>query len=429
MKHLLKNAMIINPAGEFSGRGDILIEDGKIAAIGSLLQDAAATVIDLNGKTVTPGLIDMHVHLRDPGLEAKEDIYSGTRAAVAGGFTYVACMANTKPVVDQSILVEGILNRAAEYGAAKVGVIGALSKGQCGQELAEIGDMIASGAVAISDDGHKGCNAKLMRTALEYTSMFDKVIISHAEEESLVEDGIMHEGAVSAKLGMKGRPAVAEDIAAARDVLLAEFVGASLHIAHISSKGAVEQVRSAKQRGVAVSAEVTPHHLTLTDSEIERFDTAFKVNPPLRSLDHQEALIAGLKDGTIEVIASDHAPHAFEEKDVEFKTAPSGFTGLETSLGVVLDELYHKRGFSLEDIVRWMSVNPARILGIDAGKIMVGTAADLTVIEPDAVWTVEPEKFYTRGQHSPFKGRNLRGKAVMTIVDGRIVMKDGEVTV
>lgn len=427
MKQLLKGGMIVNPAGDFTGKGDVLIEDGIIAAIGAELNDATAEIIDVSGKHVVPGLIDMHVHLRDPGVEAKEDIETGTKAAAAGGFTYVACMPNTKPVVDQSIIVEGLQKRVQDYGAVKVGVIGALSKKQEGKELAEIGDMISVGAVAISDDGHCVGNAKLMRTALEYTSMFDKVIISHAEEDSLVEEGIMHEGAVSVKLGMKGRPAVAEDIAVARDVLLAEFVGASLHIAHISSKGAVEQVRSAKKRGVAVTAEVTPHHLFFTDQAVESFDTSTKVNPPLRSRDHVDALLAGLRDGTIEVIASDHAPHAFEEKDVEYKTAPSGFAGLETSVGVILEELYHKQGFSLEDIVRFMSVNPARILGLDGGKIKVGAAADLTVLDTQATWIVDAKKFYTRGKHSPFKDLTLRGKATMTIVNGKVVMKDGEV--
>ncbi|MDF2928943.1 MAG: pyrC 2, partial [Anaerospora sp.] len=283
--------------------------------------------MDAAGLVVAPGLIDMHVHLRDPGLEAKEDVASGTRAGAAGGFTSIACMPNTKPVIDNSILVEGLKQRAQSEGVINLKVIGAVSKGQEGKELAEIGDMAAAGAVAFSDDGRYVHSAGLLRTALEYTNMFDKVIISHAEDESLAGEGFMHEGTVSAMLGLKGRPVVAEDISTARDILLAEYTGAAVHIAHVSSKGAVELIRQAKQRGVKVTAEVTPHHLTLTDEAVRTFDTATKVNPPLRSEDHRQALIAGLQDGTLDAIVTDHAPHAFEEKDVEFRYAPSGFAG------------------------------------------------------------------------------------------------------
>ena len=320
---------------------DILIEDEKIVKIGADLQSDDAEIFDATGLIIAPGLIDMHVHLREPGQEAKEDIGSGTRAAAAGGITTVACMPNTSPVIDNSVLVQGIAQRAQQDGVVKVKVVGALSKGQEGKELAEIGDMLEAGAVAITDDGHYVDSAKLLMNGLDYIARYDLPIISHAEDNTLTEDGVMHEGAVSAMLGMKGRPAVAEDIAVSRDILLAEYTNARIHIAHISSKGAVELVRQAKKRGVKVTAEVTPHHLTLTDEEIKNFNVAAKVCPPLRSQDHVQAMIEGLKDGTIDAIVTDHSPHAFEEKDREFKFAPNGFTGMETSLGVILTNLYH----------------------------------------------------------------------------------------
>lgn len=407
--------------------GDILIENGRITAVGQNLAVQGAEVYDAAGLVVAPGLIDMHVHLREPGLEAKEDVASGTRAAAAGGFTTVACMPNTKPVVDNSILVSGLIQRGQTEGVVNLKVIGALSKGLEAKELAEIGDMIQAGAVAISDDGGYLDNTRLLRTGLEYTSMFGRPVITHSEDEGLAGEGFMHEGAVSAMLGMKGRPAVAEDIAVARDIMLAEYTGASVHIAHVSSKGAVEIIRQAKRRGVKVTAEVTPHHLTLTDDELKSFNTAFKVNPPLRSADHVEALIAGLKDGTIDAIATDHAPHAFEEKDVEFRYAPSGFAGLETALGVVLTGLYHTGKFTLSEIIDKMSYAPAKILGLESGVLKAGAPADITIIDPEYEWTVNCINFYTRGKHSPFESRNLKGKALITIVNGSIIMQNGEV--
>lgn len=427
MKLLIKGGRIINPAKDFDAIGDILIENEKIIQIGSDINVTDAEVFPAAGLVVAPGFVDMHVHLREPGLEAKEDIASGTRAAAAGGITTIACMPNTKPVIDNAILVAGIAQRAQLEGVVHVKVIGALSKGQEGKELAEIGDMLLSGAVAISDDGHYVESAKLLKTGLEYTGMFDKAIISHAEDETLVNEGHMHEGAVSAMLGIKGRPSVAEDIAVARDIMLAEYTGSRIHIAHISSQGAVELVRQAKARGIKVTAEVTPQHLSLTDEVIADFDSAAKVNPPLRSNEHREALIAGLKDGTIDAIATDHAPHAFEEKDREFRFAPSGFAGLETSIGVVLSTLYHGGLFTLPEIVARMSANPARILGIEAGVLGEGKLADITIINPDLEWTVDSRKFYTRGKLTPFEGRQLKGKAVATIVKGKMIMQNGEV--
>lgn len=425
MKLLLKSGRVVNPATNFNDIVDILIEDEKIVKIGADLQSDDAEIFDATGLIIAPGLIDMHVHLREPGQEAKEDIGSGTRAAAAGGITTVACMPNTSPVIDNSVLVQGIAQRAQQDGVVKVKVVGALSKGQEGKELAEIGDMLEAGAVAITDDGHYVDSAKLLMNGLDYIARYDLPIISHAEDNTLTEDGVMHEGAVSAMLGMKGRPAVAEDIAVSRDILLAEYTNARIHIAHISSKGAVELVRQAKKRGVKVTAEVTPHHLTLTDEEIKNFNVAAKVCPPLRSKDHVQAMIEGLKDGTIDAIVTDHSPHAFEEKDREFKFAPNGFTGMETSLGVILTNLYHTGIMTIDEIIEKMSVAPAKILKLDAGNIEIGKIADLTVIDTEKTWKVDSNKFYSRGKFTPYDGEELKGKAVATIVNGKIVMENG----
>ena len=425
MKLLLKSGRVVNPATNFNDMVDILIEDEKIVKIGADLQSDDAEIFDATGLIIAPGLIDMHVHLREPGQEAKEDIGSGTRAAAAGGITTVACMPNTSPVIDNSVLVQGIAQRAQQDGVVKVKVVGALSKGQEGKELAEIGDMLEAGAVAITDDGHYVDSAKLLMNGLDYIARYDLPIISHAEDNTLTEDGVMHEGAVSAMLGMKGRPAVAEDIAVSRDILLAEYTNARIHIAHISSKGAVELVRQAKKRGVKVTAEVTPHHLTLTDEEIKNFNVAAKVCPPLRSQDHVQAMVEGLKDGTIDAIVTDHSPHAFEEKDREFKFAPNGFTGMETSLGVILTNLYHTGIMTIDEIIEKMSVAPAKILKLDAGNIEIGKIADLTVIDTEKTWKVDSNKFYSRGKFTPYDGEELKGKAVATIVNGKIVMENG----
>ena len=427
MKLLLKGGRIVNPAQGFDGVADLLIENGYIIEMSENISAADAEIFDAQGLVVAPGFIDMHVHLREPGLEAKEDIVSGTRAAAAGGFTTIACMPNTKPTVDNAITVSGIIHRAQYEGVVNVKVIGALSKGQEGKELAEIGDMIFTGAVAISDDGSSLNNNSLLKTGLEYTSMFDCPVITHSEDESLVEDGVMHEGAVSAMLGMKGRPAVAEDIAVARDLMLAQYADAKIHIAHVSSKGAVELIRQAKRKGIKVTAEATPHHLTLTDEAVRSFDTATKVNPPLRSADHVAALIEGLQDGTIDAIATDHAPHAFEEKDMEYKQAPPGITGMETALGVVLTGLYHTGKLTLLELVERMSTAPARILGLESGVLTTGSLADITIFDANAEWVVDSSKFYTKGKHTPFDKKTLKGKVVATIVKGKFVMRNGEV--
>lgn len=428
MKLLIKGGRVINPGKNFDGVSDILIENGKIAAIGENLTDGEAQVIDAAGKVVAPGFIDMHTHLREPGQEAKEDFASGSRAAAAGGFTTVATMPNTTPVVDNAVLVNGLKQRAQDEGVVHIEIIGALTKGQEGRELAEVGDMAQAGAVAFSDDGHFDNNCKLMLNAMDYLRTFHKAIMSHAEETSLVTDGVMNEGHRSAMLGMKGRPTVAEDIAVMREILLAEYADAWVHISHISSKNAVDMVRQAKKRGVKVTAEATPHHLTMTDELVNPIDSSTKVNPPLRSQADVDAVLAGINDGTIDIIATDHSPHAQEEKDREYKFAPSGFPGLETALGVLLTDLYHKDLITLDTLVSRMSYMPGKLF-FDGkrGILEEGAAADITIFDTNREWTVDKNKFYTKGSHSPFAGRTLKGKAVMTIVDGKIVMNDGEV--
>lgn len=427
MTVLLKGGRVMNPAEDFDEIADVLMEDGKIKEIAKDIAAGDADVYDVSGKLVTPGLIDLHVHFREPGQEAKEDFESGSKAAVAGGFTTVATMPNTKPVVDSAALVRSLKKRAEGVAHCHVEIIGAVTKGQEGKELAELGDMIEAGAVAFSDDGHFDPSAKVLLNAYDYLHPFDKVIINHEEETSLVEDGVMNEGHRSAMLGMKGRPTVAEDIAVARDVLLAEYAGARVHVAHMSSARAVDIVRQAKKRGVRVTAEVTPQHLTLTDECVDLYDSSTKINPPLRSKQDRDALLAGLKDGTIDAIVTDHSPHAQEEKDREYMYAPSGFPGLETSLGIMLTDLYQAGKLDLKTIVSKMTWEPAKVLQLSAGTLNVGSPADVTVIDLNQEWTVEAQKFYTKGSHSPFVGRKLKGKAVMTFVDGNLVMQDGRV--
>lgn len=425
MKQLLKGGHVIDPANGLDAIADVLIENGKIKAVGQALPEKGAEILDVSGKLVTPGLIDMHVHFREPGQEAKEDFSSGSRAAAAGGYTTVATMPNTRPVVDTAALVRSLQKRAEEAACIHVEIIGALTKGQQGSELAELGDMTAAGAVAFSDDGHFVQRAKVLLNGFDYLRAFDKIIINHDEETSLVEEGLMNEGHRSAMLGMKGRPTVAEDIAVARDILLAEYADARVHVAHISSGRAVDLVRQAKKRGVKVTAEVTPQHLTMTDECVCLSDSSTKINPPLRTRADMEAVLAGLKDGTIDMIVTDHSPHAQEEKDQEYCYAPSGFPGLETALGVMLTDLYHTGKLSLQEIIEKMTWAPAKVFGLQAGSLAKGMPADITVIDPELCWTVDEKKFYTKGSHSPFIGRELKGKAVMTLVDGNIVMQDG----
>lgn len=427
MVRIIKNGRVLDPANRLDKVCDILIEDGKIAKVGADLSAAGAEIIDAAGKVVTPGFIDMHVHLREPGQEAKEDFVSGSRAAAAGGYTTIATMPNTKPVVDNAALVRSLQKRAAEESLVHIAIIGALTKGQRGEELAELGDMTEAGAVAFSDDGHYVQRAQVLLNGLDYLRAFDKVIINHDEDTTLIEEGCMNEGHRSAMLGVKGRPTVAEDIAVDRDILLAEYADARVHVAHISSARAVDMVRQAKKRGVKVTAEVTPHHLTLTDDCVDLTDSATKVNPPLRRQADVDAMVEGLKDGTIDAIVTDHSPHAEEEKDREYCLAPSGFPGLETALGVLLTELYHTGKLDLNTLISKMTAEPAKLFALSGGTLSVGSPADIAILDLDREWTVEAENFYTRGTHSPFVGRRLKGRAVMTMVDGQVVMRDGKI--
>ena len=421
---LLKGGKVIDPVAKLNQVCDVLIEDGIIQKVGLDIRADQAEVYDASDKIVVPGLIDMHTHLREPGQEAKEDFASGSRAGAAGGYTTVATMPNTSPVVDTAALVTSLQKRAED-----IHIIGAVTKNQEGKELAELGDMVAAGAVAFSDDGHFDPSAKVLLSAYDYLVPFNKAIINHEEDTSLVEDGAMNEGHRSAMLGFKGRPIVAEDIAVARDIMLAEYAGAHVHVAHISSGRAVELVREAKKRGVHVTAEATPHHLTMTDALVDPADSSTKVNPPLRTAKDVNAVVAGLCDGTIDMIATDHSPHAAEEKDREYIYAPSGFPGLETAIGVLMTDLVHTGKLPLETLIERMTYAPARVFQLNAGPLREGGPADVAVIDPNLVWTVDEKKFYTRGSHSPFVGRELTGKAVLTVVDGQIVMKDGVIIV
>ncbi len=427
MKQLFKGGRVIDPQNGVDEEADILVEDGVVRKVAKGIAEEGAAIIDVSGRVLVPGLIDMHTHLREPGQEAKEDFLSGSQAAAAGGFTTVATMPNTSPVVDTAALVRSLQARAEEVGIVHIEIIGALTKGQRGEELAEVGDMSLAGAVAFSDDGHYVKSSKVMMNGMDYLKKFDKIIIDHDEDLSLIEEGVMNEGHRSAMLGMKGRPTVAEDIAVARDILLAEYVDAPVHVAHISSARSAELVREGKRRGVKVTAEVTPHHLILTDECVDPLDSSTKVNPPLRGQKDVDAMREALKDGTIDIIVSDHSPHAEEEKDREYMYAPSGFPGLETTLGLLLTELYHKGEMELPELIAKMTSLPAVLFRLNAGSLGVGMPADITVIDLDQEWVVDAAAFYTRGTHSPYVGRRLKGKAVMTVVDGRIVMRDGNV--
>ncbi|UCD17787.1 MAG: dihydroorotase [Candidatus Zixiibacteriota bacterium] len=429
---VITGGRVIDPALGFGREADVYIKAGKIDEITTDVDKSARAVaklpgdkiIDASGSLVVPGLIDMHVHLREPGREDKETIVSGCRAAAAGGFTSVCCMPNTDPVIDNQETVKFVLSRAEEADA-NVYVIGAITKMSKGRELAEIGDLVKAGAVAISDDGGFVQNPEIMRRALEYARMFDIPVISHAEDRFLSAGAVMNESFQSSRLGMKGSPAVAEVIAVLRDIKLAEFVGGRVHIAHVSTAGAVGAVRAAKAEGVYATAEACPHHFTLTDEEIgKEFSTSLRVNPPLRTQKDVEAVIEGLVDGTIDCIASDHAPHAEEEKDVEFDQAPPGMIGLETTLGLVKTRLIDRGYLNWADAIRKMTYNPARILKLPGGTLEIGSAADITVIDPEYRWTVSEKKFRSKSKNSPFVGWKLKGKVEYTILGGRVVFQN-----
>nr|MBN2277122.1 dihydroorotase [candidate division Zixibacteria bacterium] len=426
---VIKGGRVIDPALGFGKETSIFVKDGKIIGVEKeskktqkeMASLPSESVIDASDKIVTPGLIDMHVHLREPGFEDKETITTGCRAAAAGGFTSVCCMPNTFPTIDNQEVVRFIQSRA-EKADARVFVVGAITKRLKGEELAEIGELVKSGAVAISDDGNYVQNPEIMRRAFEYVRMFNIPIISHAEDSYLCADGIMNESYEATRLGIKGRPNVGEVIAVLRDIKLCQFTGSRLHIAHVSTAGAVEAIRQAKREGIRVTAEAAPHHFCLTDDLIGLdFDTNLRVNPPIRAKKDVEAVIEGLVDGTIDCIATDHAPHSEEEKDVEFDMAPPGMIGLETALGLVKTRLIDKGYLSWADAIRKMTINPARILNLPGGTLEKGTDADITIIDPEKKWTVRKEKFRSKSKNSPFIGWKLTGRVEYTIVNGKVV--------
>lgn len=425
MKLLLKGGRVVDPGNGLNETMDVLIEEGKVLAVDIAIDAEDARVLDVSGKAVLPGLIDMHVHLREPGREDEETIETGTLAAARGGFVAVACMPNTDPPLDTGAAVRFVLSRARETGHVRVLPVGAITKGLGGAELAEIGELRRAGAVAISDDGHAVTNSRVMRHAMEYASMFGMPVISHAEDIELSAGGAINEGYWSTRLGLPGIPAAAEETMVARDIFLAQLAGARLHIAHVSTAGSVELIRRAKAKGILVTCEATPHHFTLTDEAVAGYDTNTKVNPPLRTARDVEALRQGLADGTIDVIASDHAPHTTEEKEVEYELAAFGMIGLETSLALAVTELVRPGILTLGQLVERMSYGPARILGLDWPGIVPGAEANITVLDPDASFVVDPAGFASLSRNTPFSGRRLFGKVVATVVAGRLAYEAG----
>jgi len=421
MRLVVSKGRVIDPVSRLDATLDILVEDGRIAAVGPELSASGVTILDASGRVVVPGLIDMHVHLREPGFEHKETIESGTAAAAAGGFTAVVAMANTSPVNDTAAVTEYVRRRSAEAGKATVFPVGAITKGLEGKCLAEIGELVNAGVVAVSDDGHPVENPLLMRRAMEYSTLFDVPIIEHCETPELHPGGSMHEGFWSTCLGLRGIPAASEEIAVRRNVALAELTGARLHVAHLSTRGALQAVREAKRKALPVTCEVTPHHLLLTDEAVRGYDTNTKMMPPLRSEEDRQALWEGLADGTVDAIATDHAPHHLDDKCVEYDKAAFGVVGLETAVPLCLDRLVDKKIISLSRLVELLSSNPARILGLPKGSLAVGADADITILDLERTSTVRPERFQSKGRNTPFAGWELRGGPVVTVVGGRIV--------
>jgi len=422
MKLLIKSGRVVDPVNKIDEKLDVLIVDGKIAELASNIDAGDAEVINAAGLIVTPGLIDMHVHLRDPGLEYKEDIVSGTRAAAAGGVTSVVCMPNTSPVNDNLAITRYITSKAKEEGSANVFPVGCITKGLKGEVLAEMGELKEGGCVGFSDDGLPVKDGEMMRRALEYANTFDAPIISHAEDLTLVAGGCMNEGAVSTELGLKGIPWAAEDAMTARDIMLAELTGAHLHVAHVSTRGSVELVRQAKTRGVRVTCEATPHHFMLTDEAVRNYDTNFKMNPPLRSADDVAAVRAGLADGTIDAIATDHAPHHIDEKNVEFAIAMNGVVGLETLLPLTL-QLVGEKVLTLEQAIALVTCRPAGVLGLERGTLSVGAVADIALVNPNKEWTVDAQQLQSKSKNTSFDGQKMKGYAVRTLLAGQTVFE------
>ncbi|MBI5399278.1 dihydroorotase [Candidatus Saganbacteria bacterium] len=423
-KFLLKQGRVIDPANKIDGIRDVLIDNGKISKIGAKVKGQGAKEIDAVGLFVMPGLIDMHTHLRDPGRPDKETIASGTRAAARGGFTTVCCMPNTEPPIDNQAVVKYVRDTALSDGVVNVLPIGAITKGLKGELLTEMGLMLEQGAAAFSDDGKPVMRANIMRRALEYARQFNVPIIAHCEDLDLAQGGAMNEGALSTEIGLPGIPALAEEIMVARDILLASKYG-RIHIAHVSAAGSVELIRRAKHKGIPVSCETAPHYFSLTEAAVKNYDTNAKVNPPLKSPADVKAILKGLKDGTIDAIATDHAPHNIEEKNIEFNTAAFGIVGLETALGLVMTKLVAPKILTLRQVVEKMAVAPARILNLARGTLSEGAVADIIVIDPQAAWIVDPQQFVSRGKNTPFAGWPLKGRLLHTIVGGKMVVKDG----
>jgi len=418
MKLLIKGGVAIDPDQGLNQEKDVLVEDGKIAEILDPGQGPdGAEVVDASGCWVVPGLIDVHVHLREPGEEYKETVATGTAAAIAGGITAVACMANTKPPNDNASVTDYVLEKAEAAGKARVYPVGAVTKGLAGEGLAEIGELVEHGCMALSDDGHPVMDAELMRRALEYCMALGVPVLSHPEDIALSAGGSMHEGIISTELGLHGAPAAAEEIMVARDIILCEMTGARLHLQHLSTRGSVRMVREAKARGVKVTCETCPHYFTLTDRDVRGYDPAFKMNPPLRSEADKKAVIEAVADGTIDAIASDHAPHSLVEKQVEFDKAMNGIVGLETLLPLSL-QLVHDSLISPEQWVSLVSTNPARALGVPAGNVKPGAPADITVVDPNLEWEIDKTQFKSKGRNTPFHGRRVKGKARAVIVGG-----------
>jgi dihydroorotase len=419
MNLLIQNARVVDPSQELDAQLDILIEEGVVTKVDKKLKAANVEVFDATGLVATPGFIDLHTHLREPGQEHKETIATGTRAAVAGGYTAVCAMANTVPPNDERAVTEMVLAEAARHGSCRVYPIGAVSKGLKGEEMAELADLHAAGCVGISDDGKPVYNAQLMRRALEYASMLGMPVIAHEEDANLNEGGVMHEGYFSTLLGMRGIPAASEETLVARDVILARLTKAHLHIAHLSTAGAVDAVRRARAEGVEVTCEVTPHHIALGDEAVQSFSTYLKMNPPLRSSEHREAILAGLADGTIDAIATDHAPHHYDEKNVEFDMAPFGVTGLETAFAVCYDALVRQQVIDFARLVELLSTGPARIFRLPGGTLAAENLGDVTLVDLDARVEISKE-FVSKAANSPFIGQTLQGRVVATIVGGSV---------
>ncbi|MEX0866029.1 MAG: dihydroorotase [Pirellulales bacterium] len=430
-KILIENGRVIDPSQSLDRVANLLLADGKIAAIdlaADAEQAAGAERIDAAGLIVAPGLIDMHVHLREPGGEDDETVRSGCAAAVAGGFTSIACMPDTDPPIDSQATVEFVRHQAEQAGLCNVYVVACLSKNRQGEELAEIGQLVQAGAIAFSDSRAPISNPELMRRALEYCLMFGKPVLNHCEARELTHGGVMHEGLVSMTLALAGMPAAAEDVMTSRDISLAEITGGVIHLQHLSSAGSVEMLRRAKNRGVRVSAEICPQQFTLTDESLRTFDSNYKVNPPLRGAVHVQACIEGLIDGTIDCICSDHSPHAVEKKMRELDQAPFGIVGLETTLALVISKLVVPGRLDWSTAIAKLTSNPARVLGIDKGTLKIGADADVTLIDPAARWTVDPVQFQSQSRNTPFAGRQLTGRAHTVIVGGEVKHKSAVAT-